>query len=97
MNQATRISHEKQTTTPKRLEPHVKTEEHPGAEEGRSDDASRTDGLSLMLRALQFAARKHRDQRRKDNNASPNHPIAFATVLRIEGKVQDPSAIAQVV
>ena len=54
------------------------------------------DGLSLVLRALEFAAWKHRDQRRKDSSASPyiNHPIALATVLRIEGGVHDPLVIA---
>jgi guanosine-3',5'-bis(diphosphate) 3'-pyrophosphohydrolase len=38
---------------------------------------------ALLLRALQFAANKHRDQRRKDAGASPyiNHPIAVANVL----------------
>ncbi|MEQ1760133.1 MAG: HD domain-containing protein [Vicinamibacterales bacterium] len=44
-----------------------------------------------FLRALSFAAHKHRDQRRKDANASPyiNHPIAVATVLAAEGGVTD--------
>jgi guanosine-3',5'-bis(diphosphate) 3'-pyrophosphohydrolase len=38
------------------------------------------DGLALLLEALAFAAHKHRDQRRKDAEASPyiNHPIALA-------------------
>ena len=55
-----------------------------------------SDALSLILRALDFAAHKHRDQRRKGVTASPyiNHPIALATVLRIEGGVDDPVAIA---
>ncbi len=44
-----------------------------------------------LLRALSFAAEKHRDQRRKDAEASPyiNHPIAVATVLAAEGEVSD--------
>ncbi|MFM9884667.1 MAG: HD domain-containing protein [Burkholderiales bacterium] len=52
--------------------------------------------MSLTLRALEFAAWKHRDQRRKDTNASPyiNHPIALAAVLRIEGNVDDGTVIA---
>jgi guanosine-3',5'-bis(diphosphate) 3'-pyrophosphohydrolase len=47
--------------------------------------------LALLLRALDFAARKHRDQRRKDPEASPyiNHPIALADVLVNEGGVTD--------
>ena len=41
------------------------------------------DGMSLILKALEFAAQKHRDQRRKDKEASPyiNHPIQLANVL----------------
>ncbi len=37
----------------------------------------------LFLKALRFAAHKHRDQRRKDADASPyiNHPIDLANVL----------------
>ena len=48
-------------------------------------------GLALLLDALAFAAHKHRDQRRKDPEASPyiNHPIALADVLVNEGGVSD--------
>lgn len=37
----------------------------------------------LFLKALRFAAHKHRDQRRKDAEASPyiNHPIDLANLL----------------
>ena len=47
--------------------------------------------LTLLLKALAFAAHKHRDQRRKDAGASPyiNHPIALADVLVNEGGVSD--------
>jgi guanosine-3',5'-bis(diphosphate) 3'-pyrophosphohydrolase len=47
--------------------------------------------LALLLRALAFAAHKHRDQRRKDAEASPyiNHPIAVADVLVNEGGITD--------
>ena len=47
--------------------------------------------LALLLKALAFAAHKHRDQRRKDAAASPyiNHPIALADVLINEGGVTD--------
>ncbi len=47
--------------------------------------------LALLLKALAFAAHKHRDQRRKDAGASPyiNHPIALADVLVNEGGVAD--------
>jgi GTP diphosphokinase / guanosine-3',5'-bis(diphosphate) 3'-diphosphatase len=50
-----------------------------------------TGGFGLLLKALAFAAHKHRDQRRKDREASPyiNHPIALANVLVNEGGVSD--------
>ena len=52
--------------------------------------------LALLLRALAFAAHKHRDQRRKDAEASPyiNHPIALAEVLAGEGGVTDLEVLA---
>jgi guanosine-3',5'-bis(diphosphate) 3'-pyrophosphohydrolase len=48
-----------------------------------------------ILDALQFAAQKHRDQRRKDFDASPyiNHPIALANILWAEGRVHDAAVI----
>ena len=51
--------------------------------------------LALLLKALAFAAHKHRDQRRKDAGASPyiNHPIALADVLVNEGGVHDVEVI----
>jgi guanosine-3',5'-bis(diphosphate) 3'-pyrophosphohydrolase len=52
--------------------------------------------LALLFRALSFAAHKHRDQRRKDAEASPyiNHPIALAEVLAGEGGVSDVEVLA---
>lgn len=46
----------------------------------------------VILKALHFAAKKHRDQRRKDIEASPyiNHPIEVAEILARVGKVTDP-------
>ena len=54
------------------------------------------EGLPLIVRALEFAANKHRDQRRKDAQASPyiNHPIALANVLVHEGQVSDPTVLS---
>ena len=45
----------------------------------------------LILRAIDFAARKHRDQRRKDEEASPyiNHPIAVSLLLADIGGIAD--------
>ncbi len=44
-----------------------------------------------FFKALSFAADKHRDQRRKDREATPyiNHPIEVATVLAVEGLIED--------
>ena len=45
----------------------------------------------LVLKVVTFAAEKHRNQRRKDPDASPyiNHPIALANVLLHEAGVTD--------
>ena len=51
--------------------------------------------LGTLLKAASFAAEKHRDQRRKDAEASPyiNHPIALANVLANEGGVTNSSVL----
>ena len=43
-----------------------------------------SDPTGILLKAIAFAAEKHRDQRRKDAEASPyiNHPIALANLLK---------------
>jgi guanosine-3',5'-bis(diphosphate) 3'-pyrophosphohydrolase len=55
-----------------------------------------SEDILLILKALEFASLKHRDQRRKDANASPyiNHPIALANVLGREGGVTDDVVLA---
>ena len=47
--------------------------------------------FSLFLTALQFAAERHRDQRRKDSSASPyiNHPIQVAELMWRVGGVRE--------
>ena len=47
--------------------------------------------LKLLIKAISFAADKHKDQRRKDKEASPyiNHPIGLVEVLVEVGKVTD--------
>jgi guanosine-3',5'-bis(diphosphate) 3'-pyrophosphohydrolase len=47
--------------------------------------------LKLLLKALKFSALKHRNQRRKDVDASPyiNHPISLASILCNEAHVTD--------
>lgn len=51
--------------------------------------------LKLLLKSLTFAAHKHKNQRRKDPDASPyiNHPIALANILCNEGHVTDVEVI----
>ena len=47
--------------------------------------------MNPLLSAIAFAADKHRNQRRKDADASPyiNHPIALANLLANEAGVAD--------
>ncbi len=47
--------------------------------------------FTALLKALQFASIKHRDQRRKDVEASPyiNHPIEVAELLARVGQLTD--------
>jgi guanosine-3',5'-bis(diphosphate) 3'-pyrophosphohydrolase len=44
-----------------------------------------------LLKAANFAAKKHRNQRRKDSARTPyiNHPIGVANILTEEGDVDD--------
>jgi guanosine-3',5'-bis(diphosphate) 3'-pyrophosphohydrolase len=47
--------------------------------------------MNKLVAAIAFAADKHRNQRRKDHEASPyiNHPIALADVLANEAGIED--------
>lgn len=47
--------------------------------------------LGLLLKAVDFAAKKHSTQRRKDVDKTPyiNHPIGVAFILWNEGQVVD--------
>lgn len=55
--------------------------------------------LGAFVQAVAFAADKHRNQRRKDAEASPyiNHPIALANVLANEGGIDDPVVLCAAV
>jgi GTP diphosphokinase / guanosine-3',5'-bis(diphosphate) 3'-diphosphatase len=50
----------------------------------------------IILRAIDFAARKHRDQRRKDQEASPyiNHPISVSLLIAKIGGIADAEVLA---
>jgi guanosine-3',5'-bis(diphosphate) 3'-pyrophosphohydrolase len=63
---------------------------------GASGLAAGGRGTGLILKAMAFAAWKHREQRRKGRGSVPyiNHPIALAEVLWFEGRVRDPLVIA---
>ena len=47
--------------------------------------------MNRIISAISFAADKHRNQRRKDIEASPyiNHPIALANILANEASIED--------
>ena len=51
--------------------------------------------IGVIVKATNFAAIKHKDQRRKDANKTPyiNHPIGVAQILVEEGKITDPAVI----
>jgi guanosine-3',5'-bis(diphosphate) 3'-pyrophosphohydrolase len=51
--------------------------------------------VNLVLRAAAFAADRHRNQRRKDAEASPyiNHPLAVAAILADEAGVTDATVL----
>lgn len=51
--------------------------------------------VGTLLRAVEFAAEKHRDQRRKGADASPyiNHPIAVASMIANIGGVSDATTL----
>lgn len=54
------------------------------------------ENTGILLKALNFAATKHRHQRRKDAHALPyiNHPIQVAEILWVVGTVRDCRLIA---
>ena len=56
---------------------------------------SESDTLGLLMEAVNFAAIKHKDQRRKDAEKTPyiNHPIGVAYILWKEGEVSDMAVI----
>jgi guanosine-3',5'-bis(diphosphate) 3'-pyrophosphohydrolase len=51
--------------------------------------------MEIVLQAAAFAAEKHRNQRRKDVEASPyiNHPIQLAYIL-VQAGIEDPVVLA---
>ena len=54
------------------------------------------DDVGMILRALEFAACRHRTQKRKGEDQSPyiNHPIQVANLLANQGEEKDPILLA---
>lgn len=57
-----------------------------------TDQATDANHIISLVKCADFAAIKHRDQRRKDKEETPyiNHPIGVARILAIEGGISDP-------
>uniref|UniRef100_A0A8R1XYA5 Guanosine-3',5'-bis(diphosphate) 3'-pyrophosphohydrolase MESH1 n=1 Tax=Onchocerca volvulus TaxID=6282 RepID=A0A8R1XYA5_ONCVO len=51
--------------------------------------------ISLIIKAVDLAARRHRKQRRKDATQTPyvNHPIGVAYILTNEGQITDTATV----
>jgi len=51
--------------------------------------------IHRLLKAFDFAAVKHKDQRRKDPNKTPyiNHPIGVAQIISKEANITDPDIL----
>ncbi|OAD52800.1 Guanosine-3',5'-bis(diphosphate) 3'-pyrophosphohydrolase MESH1 [Eufriesea mexicana] len=58
-------------------------------------ELSHAELLSIIIKCVNFAAIKHKDQRRKDDKETPyiNHPIGVANILVQEGNIHDPIVI----
>ena len=56
-------------------------------------------GLADVVKAADFAARKHKDQRRKAADQLPyiNHPIGVAHILMSEGGIDDPIVLTKLI
>lgn len=52
-------------------------------------------GIELLIKAARFAAEKHKNQRRKDAQATPyiNHPLTLAYILSNEAGITDPNTL----
>jgi (p)ppGpp synthase/HD superfamily hydrolase len=80
---------------------HVRIHEGAGIPQVREGAQQKEDSTHLdpaeLLKAIAFAADKHRHQRRKDAEASPyiNHPIAVANGLAGEGEMRNRSPLEQ--
>ncbi|XGW23570.1 hypothetical protein V3C99_005639 [Haemonchus contortus] len=76
---------------------------YPDIHEGKTQSSSSKkfmdhgpEDLALVVKASDFAARRHRNQKRKDLTGTPyiNHPIGVAYILTNEAKVFDAATLA---
>ncbi|XP_033231271.1 guanosine-3',5'-bis(diphosphate) 3'-pyrophosphohydrolase MESH1 [Belonocnema kinseyi] len=60
-----------------------------------TDELTKEELLSIVIKCTNFAALKHSKQRRKNQEQTPyiNHPIGVANILIKEGKVYDTTVI----
>jgi guanosine-3',5'-bis(diphosphate) 3'-pyrophosphohydrolase len=65
--------------------------DHQSGERSKSVQDRMDDPIPWILHAAAFAADKHRNQRRKDEDVSPyiNHPLALASLLAFECREKD--------
>ncbi|XP_076227005.1 metazoan SpoT homolog-1 [Nomia melanderi] len=58
-------------------------------------EISNAELLTLLMKCVNFAAIKHKNQKRKDAEGTPyiNHPIGVANILIQEGNIHDPAVI----
>lgn len=57
-----------------------------------SGEVNGSESIISLINCADFAAIKHRNQRRKDKNETPyiNHPVGVAKILAVEGGITDP-------
>ncbi|TKR96578.1 hypothetical protein L596_010579 [Steinernema carpocapsae] len=80
------------------LYPDLPPPAYPGLPEAPSDSSNHggPGDLKLIIKASDYAARRHRNQKRKDHNGTPyiNHPLGVAQILSEEAKVTDAATLA---
>merc|ERR1712110_744918 len=72
--------------------PHYLQESRKNVGINKKIDSTKMTSMAEVLKAADFAAKKHRDQRRKGPDKAPyiNHPIGVANILANEGGIDDP-------
>ncbi|KAK0423814.1 hypothetical protein QR680_008343 [Steinernema hermaphroditum] len=80
------------------LYPDLPPPAYPGPPDAPSDSSNHGGpaDLHLVLKAADYAARRHRHQKRKDVSGTPyiNHPLGVAYILSDEAKVSDAATLA---